>query len=162
MSMNTNELRAALLRAIRWVDYAAGGDAERDDPADIVQEGQRALLASGQTPEDLCEDTQFDREPMEALHAEIQAARVRLQDLCAAFGVEISVSEDHDDVGQYSWRNGQGDGSDIGFDSEEEAAVDGLRSVLQFEDDVPVALFRSSHRTIQFAEEVLAKRRPTP
>jgi hypothetical protein len=50
------ELTAALLRAIRWIDYAAGGDAERDNPTAIVKEGLTLLYREGA---DLS-DTQFD------------------------------------------------------------------------------------------------------
>lgn len=53
-------LAVALLRAIRYVDYVAGGDATRDDPGDVVDTGLHALLAAGYSEVFICKDSQFD------------------------------------------------------------------------------------------------------
>lgn len=62
-------LQRALLRAIRYVDYVAGGDATRDDPAKVVDDGLEALLTSGASVDEICDDTQFDRKVIESMDA---------------------------------------------------------------------------------------------
>lgn len=61
MSQSTDLLASALLRALRHVDYVAGGDDDRDDPAQVVGTGLQALIDVGYGADFICEDTQFDR-----------------------------------------------------------------------------------------------------
>lgn len=68
-----NTLQKALLRAVRYVDYAAGGDPDRDNPAEVVDAGLGALLSSGLTVDDLADDTQFDRSSL----ADLSSGTVR-------------------------------------------------------------------------------------
>ena len=70
MTNRTDVLARALLRAISQVDYVAGGDDQRDDPAQVVSQGLEALLQAGYDADFICQDTQFDRDQLPGLDEE--------------------------------------------------------------------------------------------
>src|SRR5690606_2404798 len=88
-----NTLATALLRAIRAVDYAAGGDDFRDEPAAVVNDGLRALLKAGVTIEDLCDDTQFEVGDLQRLAAQVakDAATPQATDAEGVYSIDVKV-----------------------------------------------------------------------
>lgn len=64
---NKQSLVAVLVRALRYIDYAAGGDGTRDDPSKIVEHGLTELIKQGVDIEELAKDSQFDREHLQRL-----------------------------------------------------------------------------------------------
>lgn len=64
MTPPTDVLAHALLRALRHVDYVAGGDPTRDNAAEVVQGGLQALVDAGYDAGFICEDTQFDADAL--------------------------------------------------------------------------------------------------
>lgn len=119
-------MRDELREAIEALHLIAGGnETEVERPlSQIVDDGLKALMRDGMTAWELSQGI-FDRTALEAMMADEEADNERMRRQCEAAGITVTQSDDTEDFGKWLWV-GNGDGSDISFDTEREALRDAL------------------------------------